>query len=85
MLENVVLNNRQRVLHRLARWNYLSGHSSTSEYEESHYAELSKLIGYKLSGSLDKRLLKNTYKKEEIVAAEEADQTTDNALSAKST
>jgi hypothetical protein len=67
MLENVVLNKRQRVLHRLARWNYLSGHSSTSDYEESHYANLTKLVGYKLSGTLDKRLLKNSYKKEEIV------------------
>lgn len=64
MLENVVLNNRQRILHRMSRWNYLSGNTSTSEYEASHYGDFTKLVGYKISGSLDKRLIKNSFSKE---------------------
>lgn len=60
MLENVVLNKRQRQIHRMARWNYLSANASTSEHECSEYPNFDALVGYTISGSLDKRLVKNT-------------------------
>ena len=45
----------------MARWNYLSANSSSSNYETLEDVNFDKLMGYSISGSLDKRLVKNSY------------------------
>jgi len=42
---------------RMSRWNYLSENTSTDS--DLEYPNIGKLIGYRISGPLDRRLIKS--------------------------
>lgn len=64
-LEKMVFNSRQLVLSKMSRWNYLSANSSSTS--DTEYPQLSKLLNYKISGTLDNRLLKATTRKTKFI------------------
>lgn len=64
-IENILFNKRQKILNKLSRWNYLWESEFTSS--ESQEPDVGKLLGYKVSGTLDQRLFNNIeFKKKKI-------------------
>ena len=56
-LESVLYNRKQRILNKFSKWNYLDEYSSLNSEDENSAQSINKLVGYKVSGKMDKRLL----------------------------
>lgn len=55
IIERLLMNPKQRILYRLQRSNFLHTHGDTSNSE----IEIGKLSNYKISGTIDNRLLRD--------------------------
>ena len=56
VIEKVLFNSKQLTLTKMTKWNYLS--DSTSTDSDKEYPDINRLVGYRISGPCDNRIVK---------------------------